>query len=230
MNQDNVSKFIKEIRKKNNLTQKDLANKYNVTYQAVSKWENGKNIPDMFLLKQMSVDFNVKIDDILDGKIVKKNYFNKRSIVIIGIIVILLLIILIWNNNSDFSFKTISSNCNNFDISGSIAYNDKKSSIYITNIKYCGDYLDIKYNYIECILYESNNNIERKISDFKYEGNDKINLEEFLKEITFSIDNYKQSCKEYSKNSLFLSINAINDNGDITSYKIPLLLDDSCNK
>lgn len=230
MNQDNVSKFIKEIRKKNNLTQKDLANKYNVTYQAVSKWENGKNIPDMYLLKQMSVDFNVKIDDILNGKIVKKNYFNKRSIVIIGIIVILLLIILIWNNNSDFSFKTISSNCNNFDISGSIAYNDKKSSIYITNIKYCGDYLDIKYNYIECILYESNNNIERKISDFKYEGNDKINLEEFLKEITFSIDNYKQSCKEYSKNSLFLSINAINDNRDITSYKIPLLLDDSCNK
>lgn len=230
MNQDNVSKFVKEIRKKNNLTQKDLANKYNVTYQAVSKWENGKNIPDMYLLKQMSVDFNVKIDDILDGKIVKKNYFNKRSIVIIGIIVILSLIILIWNNNSDFNFKTISSNCNNFDISGSIAYNDKKSSIYITNIKYCGDYLDIKYNYIECILYESNNNIERKISDFKYEGNDKINLEEFLKEITFSIDNYKQSCKEYSKNSLFLSINAINDNRDITSYKIPLLLDDSCNE
>ncbi len=38
MDQEKIGKFIKEIRKKNNLTQKDLANKYNVTYQAVSKW------------------------------------------------------------------------------------------------------------------------------------------------------------------------------------------------
>ena len=66
MNQDNIAKFIKEIRKKNNLTQKDLADKYGVTYQAVSKWENGKNIPDITLLKEMSKDFNINIEDILE--------------------------------------------------------------------------------------------------------------------------------------------------------------------
>lgn len=37
MDQEKIGKFIKEIRKKNNLTQKYLADKYNVTYQAVSK-------------------------------------------------------------------------------------------------------------------------------------------------------------------------------------------------
>ena len=73
MNQDKVSQFIKNIRKKNNLTQKDLASKYGVTYQAVSKWENGKNLPDMFLLKQMSEDFNVSLDEILGGE------YNSKS-------------------------------------------------------------------------------------------------------------------------------------------------------
>lgn len=41
MYQEKIGNFIKEIRTKNNLTQKQFADKYNVTYQAVSKWENG---------------------------------------------------------------------------------------------------------------------------------------------------------------------------------------------
>ena len=41
MEEEHIGKWIKEIRKKNHLTQKDLAEKYHVTYQAVSKWENG---------------------------------------------------------------------------------------------------------------------------------------------------------------------------------------------
>ena len=45
-----------------------FAKKYGVTYQAVSKWENGKNIPDISLLKQISEDFNIDIKDLLDGK------------------------------------------------------------------------------------------------------------------------------------------------------------------
>ena len=38
MDQEKIGKIIKDIRVRNNLTQADLANKYNVTYQAVSKW------------------------------------------------------------------------------------------------------------------------------------------------------------------------------------------------
>lgn len=45
MNQEKFGGFIKEIRKKHHLTQKQLAEKYNVTYQAVSKWENGLSFP-----------------------------------------------------------------------------------------------------------------------------------------------------------------------------------------
>ena len=47
MNQDKISKLIKELRKKNNLTQNEFAKQFNVTYQAVSKWESGASYPEM---------------------------------------------------------------------------------------------------------------------------------------------------------------------------------------
>ena len=67
MDQERIGNLIKQIRKDNNLTQKDLADKLGVTFQAVSKWENGKNIPDIAVLKQISDMFNINIDDILNG-------------------------------------------------------------------------------------------------------------------------------------------------------------------
>jgi transcriptional regulator with XRE-family HTH domain len=67
MNQDKIGKIIKEIRVKKGLTQKEFAEKYNVSFQAVSKWENGKNIPDISLLKQICKDNNISLDEILDN-------------------------------------------------------------------------------------------------------------------------------------------------------------------
>ena len=59
--------------------------------------------------------------------------------------------ILYINKDEDFKFKTLSSSCENFTISGNIAYNDNKTSIYITNIQYCGgndlEEIDIDINY-----------------------------------------------------------------------------------
>ena len=73
MNQENFGKFIKNIRIKNNLTQKEFAEKYNVTYQAVSKWENGINMPDITLIKKISEDFNVSLDELFDGQYKSNN-------------------------------------------------------------------------------------------------------------------------------------------------------------
>ena len=134
MDQEKFGKIIKEIRKKNNLTQNDLANKYNVTYQAVSKWETGKNMPDMALIKQISKDFNISLEEMLD--IPKKNK-KPLLLIILTTIIIALIIVIILLNSSSFKFKTISSNCNNFNISGTIAYNKNKTAIHITNIEYC---------------------------------------------------------------------------------------------
>ena len=148
MDTEKIGQLIKQIRQNNHLTQKDLALKYNITYQAVSKWENGKNIPDISLLKQICNDFNIDINSFLNGNYVlntstsNKNNFKKKKFLILGIFILLISIILIIlaikNKANDFEFKTISSDCNNFTITGSVAYNDIKSAIYIANINYCG--------------------------------------------------------------------------------------------
>lgn len=234
MDQEKFGKFIKDIRKKHNLTQKQFADKYNVTYQAVSKWENGLNMPDTSLIKQISKDFDVSVDELLDGeyKIIKKN--KKYLIIIISIIVLIAMIISILIifkpfKDDDFHFKTLSTTCDNFNLSGNIAYNENKSAIYITNIKYCGGDDTEEYKQIECVLYEKNNNVETKISSFKSD-HEKITLEEFLENVTLSIDNYEKTCKEYEDDNLLLYINATNYNGKITSYKVPLKLDNCLKK
>lgn len=228
MDQEKIGKIIKDIRVRNNLTQADLANKYNVTYQAVSKWENGKNIPDISILKQMSKDFNIDINDLLDGEGSKKKI--KYSYYIIGIIVILfiILLVLIFTHNEDFVFKTLTTTCDNFTIKGSISYNKDKSSIYISNIKYCGKEDNTLYDSISSTLYESHNDVTRKIEEYKSESKSSITLDEYLNEIEFAIDNFESSCKTFSSNDLYIEIQASKDDKTIT-YKIPLSLT-SCPK
>lgn len=150
------------------------------------------------------------------------------TILFVALSVILIVIFKPFQKDNDFQFKTLSTECENFNISGNIAYNENKSAIYITNIKYCGGDNTEEYKQIECTLYESNNNMERKISSFK-SNHEKIKLEAFLQNVTLSIDNYEKACKEYQQNSLYLSINATDYNEKITSYKIPLKLS-SCLK
>lgn len=50
MNQEKIGKFISKLRKENNMTQQELADKINVTDRAVSHWENGRSIPDLSLI------------------------------------------------------------------------------------------------------------------------------------------------------------------------------------
>ena len=58
-----LGKNISEIRKNNNLTQDDLANKYFITRQTISNWENGKSYPDLETLVKISNDFNISLDE-----------------------------------------------------------------------------------------------------------------------------------------------------------------------
>lgn len=231
MNQEKIGSLIKDIRKKNNLTQREFADRYGVTYQAVSKWENGKNIPDIVLLRKICKDFNIDIESFLDGENIKNKKRNNRIMVIVLLIlcIIISVILLIHNKNDDFEFKTISANCNNFVISGSIAYSNSKSSIYISNINYCGGEDNTKYDMIECVLYEETKKDKIEISSYSYDKNEKITLEDFLKDVTFVIDNYDKVCRDYSNNTLILVIKAKLDNKTV-NYEIPLSIDNACGK
>ena len=63
------------LRKKDGLSQEDIAEKLDVTRQAVYKWENEQSMPDIEKIKTLSKMFNVSIDNLLDSKqdIIYKN-------------------------------------------------------------------------------------------------------------------------------------------------------------
>ena len=58
---------IKELRKKNSYTQEQFAMKLNITRQAVSNWENNKNLPDLEMLILMSDIFQISLDELILG-------------------------------------------------------------------------------------------------------------------------------------------------------------------
>ena len=225
MDSEKIGKLIKELRQKSNLTQKEFADKYNVTYQAVSKWENGKNLPDTLLLKQICNDYNINIDDVLDGNAVKKKNYTLLFIPLIIILCVIILGVHQSHKEQEFEFKTISSNCTDFKLNGSIAYNEKKSVIYISNIEYCGNNENEVYKEIISNLYEKNNNLESIIGTSNPSKNTNITLKDYLKDLTFNINNDKQRlCKNYSSDNLYLQIHATTkDNKNIT-FNIPLTI------
>lgn len=58
---------IKQLRQKNNLSQSQFAEKLNVTRQAVSNWENNRNLPDLAMLIEISQVFHISLDQLILG-------------------------------------------------------------------------------------------------------------------------------------------------------------------
>ena len=62
-----IGGYIQHLRKAAGLTQKDLAEKLGVSFQAVSKWENGDALPDTGLLLDLCDALNTTVDKLLNG-------------------------------------------------------------------------------------------------------------------------------------------------------------------
>lgn len=78
MNQEKIGLFITKLRKENNMTQQDLAEKLGVSDRTVGNWENGRNLPDVSLFKPLCNIFNITVNDLISGEIVdNKNYQEK---------------------------------------------------------------------------------------------------------------------------------------------------------
>lgn len=67
LNSIKVGNFIMEKRKALGLTQQQLADKLNVSFQAISKWENGAAYPNIELLRDLAIVLEVSVDEILAG-------------------------------------------------------------------------------------------------------------------------------------------------------------------
>lgn len=73
MNQEKIGKFIAKIRKEKKITQKQLADKLGITDRAISKWENGRSMPDLSLLKPLCNILSITINELLSGEYLHKN-------------------------------------------------------------------------------------------------------------------------------------------------------------
>lgn len=77
MNQVKIGKFIAECRKKNNLTQMKLAEKLNITDRAISKWENGKAMPDSSIMLDLCNELKISVNELLSGEMIDMKNYNE---------------------------------------------------------------------------------------------------------------------------------------------------------
>ncbi|MBP5684527.1 MAG: hypothetical protein J6X02_04650, partial [Bacilli bacterium] len=190
-------------------------------------------IPEISLIREMSKDFNVSVEDILDGEDNSNpNSYKKRPIKFILLLLALLAIIgmnvYLILNKDNFNFKTITTTCKEFKVKGTIAYDSTKSSINISKIEYCGGDDKTNYDKIECELYEQHGDTKTLISKCNKVGSNE-KLEDYLADVEIRVDDYKQKCKYYSDDELYLEIIASKDNKN-TVYKVDLLLGTNCPK
>lgn len=68
MNQQVIGKFITLKRKEKNLTQEQLAEKIGVSNKTVSKWENGKCMPDYSVIEILCNELGITVSELLDGE------------------------------------------------------------------------------------------------------------------------------------------------------------------
>ena len=79
MDQIKIGKFIAECRKENNLTQMQLAEKLNITDRAISKWENGKGMPDSSIMIDLCNELKISVNELLSGEKIEMKEYNKKA-------------------------------------------------------------------------------------------------------------------------------------------------------
>lgn len=78
MDQIKIGKFIAEKRKEKQLTQMQLAEKLSITDRAVSKWENGKALPDASIMLDLCALLGITVNDLLSGEEVYMENYNEK--------------------------------------------------------------------------------------------------------------------------------------------------------
>lgn len=80
LNQEKTGKFMAEMRRQQNLTQRQLAEQVGVSDKTVSKWETGRSMPDNAILLDVCLILNISVNELLSGeKFTEEHYVNKAE-------------------------------------------------------------------------------------------------------------------------------------------------------
>ena len=78
MDQIKIGKFIAEKRKEKGITQSELAERLGITDRAISKWENGRCLPDAGLMQDLCATLGITINDLFNGEVVDMKDNEKK--------------------------------------------------------------------------------------------------------------------------------------------------------
>ena len=78
MNQEKIGKFILKLRREKNMTQQELADKIGVTDRAISKWENGRGLPDLSLMMPLCKELGITINELISGEQIEKEDYQSK--------------------------------------------------------------------------------------------------------------------------------------------------------
>ncbi len=79
MNQTKIGNFIATKRKAKKLTQTELAEILGVSDRTIGNWENGRNMPDLSLLKPLCQELDITINELLSGKSLTSEEYPQKS-------------------------------------------------------------------------------------------------------------------------------------------------------
>lgn len=79
MNQIKIGKFIASCRKEQGMTQANLAEKLGITDRAVSKWENGKSMPDSGIMLELCELLKINVNELLSGEKIDMNNYEEKT-------------------------------------------------------------------------------------------------------------------------------------------------------
>lgn len=160
MNKEKIAKFIYENRKKQGLTQQEMADKLYVSANAISKWELGKCLPDVTTFERVAEVLDVSVAELVTGEEInnkntkiyddiivsnmKENFkrIKKRNLIIISLIsfiiisILSILIIFFYNNYNNITSFKFNGKSDNFEfLNGTATFSKKNYMIEISNFK-----------------------------------------------------------------------------------------------
>ena len=79
MNQIKIGNFIAEVRKQQNMTQRELAEKIGVSDKTISKWETGKSMPELGYLQQLCETLQINVNELLSGERLSGDDYPRKA-------------------------------------------------------------------------------------------------------------------------------------------------------
>lgn len=226
MDIEKIGNFIAMMRKRNGLTQAELAEKFNITKNAVSKWERGICMPDVDKLDIVADTLGVSVIELINGEennklsdsqinqITKKgiqfyhqkllNNVKKKFVIIVVfflMIIFIISLIFIFNNYGKFKVYNLYSPNNEYTADGNVILTNSNNIFTLTNIEAIKEELFLIEGYVfDYALYLDDQLLMKQGDIYLYEhseGDVPIYLTDYLNTISIYISDELDRSKNF---------------------------------